>query len=120
MANTVFAVVLLGCVTLVSLQATALQITNRDTVDHTLIVAGLQGDRPQELTAKPSQTIDGICVNGCTITMPDGERYEFDGDETVSIEDGLIFMDGPYDDGETPGMTDAPSGPDEREAVAAN
>ena len=40
--------------------------------------------------------------------MPDGEEYEFDGNEVVSIEEGLMFLDEPA---EGSGM--GASGPDD-------
>lgn len=85
--------------------AAALQLTNRDTTDHTLVIANLDGGERQELKASPSQVIDDICVKGCTITMPDGQEYEFEGNEIVSIEDGLIFLDGPDDPNDTSEIT---------------
>ena len=77
--------------------ATALQLTNRDLTGHTLIVASPDGGEKQELQASPSEVMDRICETGCTITMPDGQQYKFEGNEVVAIEEGLIFPDGPYD-----------------------
>lgn len=76
-------------------QASALQLTNRDTADHKLVVT--EKDTTQELIVKPSQVVDDICEKGCTIKMSDGEEYEFDGNEIVSIEEGLMFLDEPAD-----------------------
>jgi hypothetical protein len=86
--------------------AAALQLTNRDMTDHTLIVASPDGGKKQELKASPSQVMGKICETGCTITMPDGLQYEFEGNEIVAIEEGLIFMDGPYDLSDSPDITD--------------
>jgi hypothetical protein len=74
--------------------------------DHTLIVASPDGGKKQELKASPSQVMGKICETGCTITMPDGQRYEFDGNEIVAIEEGMIFPDGPYDLIDSPDLTD--------------
>lgn len=74
-------------------QAQALQLTNRDTADHKVALTEPAGT--QELQIKPSQVIDGICKSGCTMKMTDGEEYEFDGNEVVSIEEGLMFLDEP-------------------------
>jgi hypothetical protein len=78
-------------------QADALQVTNRDTEDHKISVTEKSGT--QELTVKASQVLDGICTGGCTIKTQDGEEYEFDGNEVVSIEEGLMFLDEPSDAG---------------------
>jgi hypothetical protein len=76
-------------------QAGALQLTNRDTADHKLVVT--EKDTEQELVVKPSEILDDICTKGCTIKMSDGEEYEFEGNEVVSIEEGLLFLDEPSD-----------------------
>ena len=76
-------------------QAEALQLTNRDTADHKIAMTEPAG--AQEVLIKPSQVIDGICKTGCTMKMADGEEYEFDGNEVVSIEEGLMFLDEPAD-----------------------
>ena len=73
----------------------ALQVTNRDTSGHKLVVT--ENDATQELTVQPSEMIEDICNSGCTIKMSDGEEYQFDGTEVVSIEEGLLFLDGPGD-----------------------
>jgi hypothetical protein len=74
-------------------QAEALQLTNRDTAEHKIALTEPAGS--QEVLIKPSQVIDGICKTGCTMKMADGEEYEFDGNEVVSIEEGLMFLDEP-------------------------
>jgi hypothetical protein len=85
------------CVFLAPQSASALQLTNRDTTNYKLIIAELNGGAKKELETTPSQIIEDICLKGCTITMPDGQEYEFEGNEIVSIEEGLIFLDGPDD-----------------------
>jgi hypothetical protein len=86
--------------------AEALQLTNRDTADHKIALTEPSGT--QEVLIKPSQVIDGICKTGCTMKMADGEEYEFDGNEVVSIEEGLMFLDEPAD-----GNSAGSSGPDD-------
>lgn len=76
-------------------EAGALQLTNRDTADHKIAVT--EKDKTEEILIKPSQVIDKICNAGCTMKMADGEEYEFDGNEVVSIEEGLMFLDEPGD-----------------------
>lgn len=94
------------CVLLAPHPAAAIQLTNRDTTDYTLFIVNLDGGERQELKTSPSQIIDDICLKGCTITMPDGQDYEFEGDEIVSIEEGMIFLDGPVDSIEPPDSSD--------------
>jgi hypothetical protein len=72
-------------------RAEALQITNRDKADHTLVVT--ENGAAKDVVLKPAQVLDGFCLKGCTVKTPDGEEYDFDGTEVVSIEEGLMFLD---------------------------
>jgi hypothetical protein len=71
--------------------AHALKLTNRDATEQKMTISENTASREQVL--KPAETLDGICNGGCTIQMQDGEEYEFDGNEIVSIEEGLMFLD---------------------------
>lgn len=73
--------------------ALALKLTNRDATEQKMTIQENNGTREQ--TLKPSETMEGFCNSGCTIQMRDGEEYEFDGNEAVSIEEGLMFLDEP-------------------------
>jgi hypothetical protein len=95
MARSVYALTICSAVLLAASQASALQLTNRDTADHKLVVT--ENGATQDIVIQPSQMLDSICVKGCTIKMSDGEEYEFDGTEVVSIEEGLMFLDEPGD-----------------------
>jgi hypothetical protein len=75
-----------------SFSAFAISLTNRDTSDQTLIV--IEGDRQSERTIKAGEKLE-LCEKSCVIRLPDGEDYEFDGKETVSLEEGLLFLDNP-------------------------
>ncbi len=74
--------------------ASAITLTNRDTTDQKLIV--IEGDKQNERVVKSGEQLE-LCQNSCVIRLPDGEDYEFDGTETVSIEEGLLFLDNPED-----------------------
>ena len=78
-------------------QAQALQITNHDATEQKITVT--EKEKAHDLVVKPSEVLDGICNDGCTIKTSDGEEYEFDGNEVVSIEEGLMFLDEPSDAG---------------------
>ncbi len=73
--------------------AEALKLTNRDAAEQKMTISENNATREQVL--KPAETIDGFCTAGCSIKMQDGEEYEFDGNEVVSIEEGLMFLDEP-------------------------
>lgn len=72
----------------------AITLTNRDSTDQKLIV--IEGDKQSERIVKAGEKIE-LCPQSCVIRVPDGEDYEFDGPEIVSIEEGLLFLDGPDD-----------------------
>ncbi|NJM33577.1 MAG: hypothetical protein HC850_01470 [Rhodomicrobium sp.] len=96
MVRSVYALVGLAAL-LAASQASALQLTNRDTEDRKITITEKEGSK--DLIVKPSQVIDDVCKAGCTIKTADGEEYEFDGNEVVSIEEGLMFLDEPSDAG---------------------
>jgi hypothetical protein len=72
----------------------AISLTNRDAADQKLTV--IEGDKQSELVIKAGQKLE-LCEKSCVIRLPDGEDYEFDGAETVSLEEGLLFLDNPDD-----------------------
>src|SRR5262245_52009420 len=81
--------------------AYAVSITNRDEREHRVTV--IEGDTKADHTLKPSQSLTGICLKGCTIRINDSEddEYRLSASDVVSIEDGTVYYDGP----------DAPAGP---------
>ena len=75
-----------------SVSAFGITLTNRDTSDQALIIT--EGDRQSERTIKAGEKLE-LCEKSCVIRLPDGEDYEFDGNEIVSLEEGLLFLDNP-------------------------
>ena len=73
-------------------------LTNRDTADQKLVV--IEGDKQSETVIKAGEKRE-LCEKSCVIRLPDGEDYEFDGGEIVSLEEGLLFLDNPEDQGKT-------------------
>ncbi|MBX9588762.1 MAG: hypothetical protein K2X43_05620 [Hyphomonadaceae bacterium] len=75
--------------------AHAVSITNRDEREHKVTV--IEGEAAAEHVLKPSQTLTGICLKGCTIRMHNGEddAYSLTASDVVSIEDGTVYYDGP-------------------------
>jgi len=70
--------------------AFGISLINRDASEQTLIV--IEGDKQTEKTIKAGEQVT-LCEKSCVLRLPDGEDYEFDGPETVSLEDGLLFLD---------------------------
>ena len=79
-----------------SVSASGITLTNRDSSDQTLII--IEGDRQSERIIKAGEKLE-LCEKSCVIRLPDGEDYEFDGKEIVSLEEGLLFLDNPEDQG---------------------
>jgi hypothetical protein len=73
----------------------AITLTNRDPADQKLIV--IEGDKESEMVLKAGEKRE-LCQKSCVIRLPDGEDYEFDGPEVVSLEEGLLFLDNPEED----------------------
>ncbi|MGF1622708.1 MAG: hypothetical protein ACFCUR_19105 [Rhodomicrobiaceae bacterium] len=110
MSRTIHAIAI-GCAALLAIgEASALQLTNRDPAAINLVVT--ENGASQEMVVKSAEMLDGFCLKGCTIKTPDGEEYEFDGTEVVSIEEGLMFLDEPADygaDADLPADVDIPA-----------
>jgi hypothetical protein len=75
--------------------ACASSITNRDGRDHKVTIIEGQTTKDHELA--PSAALEEICNKGCVIRLNDDEKdqYELKGSETLSIEDGYLYYDGP-------------------------
>jgi hypothetical protein len=72
-------------------QAWALSISNIDTKAHKVTVTA--GGDSKELTIEAAKEADAPCDSGCKVKLENGEVYDLDGNEKVSIEDGVIFID---------------------------
>jgi hypothetical protein len=79
--------------------ACAITLTNRDATDQKLII--IEGDKQKERLVKPGERVE-LCPKSCVIRLPDGEDYEFDGEETVSLQEGLLYLDNPDELTKTP------------------
>ena len=68
--------------------AHALTITNRDSTEYSLTI--VENDAKRSLAIKPEQSLNDLCLEGCTITLGGGDAMDFDGSETVMIEGGNL------------------------------
>jgi hypothetical protein len=71
--------------------ASALTISNVDPDPHTITVTA--GTDTKQVTVEPDQQVDAVCTEGCLVELENGEQYQMQGGEAVSIEDGVIFVD---------------------------
>ena len=71
--------------------AQALTISNIDAKAHKVTV--IAGGASTDVTVEPEKQVDPACTGGCKVKLENGEEYELKGGETVSIEDGVLFVD---------------------------
>lgn len=62
---------------------------NRDAEPRTLIVT--EGGNKTELALAAGETVE-FCVNGCFVTMPNGDREALTGSETIEISGGVAHI----------------------------
>jgi hypothetical protein len=70
--------------------AHALTLKNMDSQERKLVIK--EKDKQTEKVLKPSETLTGFCSAPCEILTADGEVYDFDGNEYVTIEEGILFI----------------------------
>jgi len=91
----------------------AITLTNRDERDHKVAVT--EGDKRSEHVVKPGGELTGICEKGCIIRLDDNagddQDYELEGTETVAIEEGLLYYEGPDAPDALPPSTPSPTAP---------
>ncbi|MDZ4790753.1 MAG: hypothetical protein SGJ17_06010 [Hyphomicrobiales bacterium] len=75
---------------LAPLTAAALTVKNLDPEDRKITVT--ENDKKTERTLKPSEVMTDACAAACEIETVDGDVYDFDGNEFVTIEEGLLFI----------------------------
>lgn len=81
--------------------AEAVKLTNRDAVDHKIVV--IEGDKKNTITVKAGAEI-GLCDTGCVVEIESGEQFELTGTEIVSYEDNFLYDDSPVpEEGPMPG-----------------
>lgn len=70
-------------------QARALTLTNNGATEQSVKISE-GGDEmvSQDIAIAAGQTIRGVCMEGCTIALENGEQQSFEGDEDVYIENG--------------------------------
>lgn len=71
--------------------AGALTIKNSDPELRKLTI--LQGQQKTVIELQPSEQRQGVCESACEIETQDGDLYEFDGNESVTIEEGLLYIE---------------------------
>ncbi len=70
--------------------AKAATITNNEASDQKITV--LQGDASELVEFAPGQRIEGVCSSSCTLRLGNGDEFELEPEDVVSIEDGSLFV----------------------------
>ena len=74
--------------------AQAASVTNRDVSEHYLQIVDESGEaEAQDIVISANQSLDGICMEGCTIGMEDGDPVTINGSEKLVIEDGVLGIE---------------------------
>lgn len=78
--------------------AQSASLTNRDAAEYRLHIVDLVVDDSgepaiQDIMISANESLDGICLDGCTVALNDGNQLDLDGDETVYIENGTFVVD---------------------------
>lgn len=71
--------------------ADAATITNNEASDQKVTV--LQGDASEQVAIAPGQTMEGICSASCTLRLSNGDEFDLEPEDTVSMEDGSLFVE---------------------------
>jgi hypothetical protein len=101
-----------------SLPASALTISNADPDPHTVTVTA--GTDAKQVTVEPDQQVDAVCAEGCMVELENGEQYQMQGGESVSIEDGVIFVDAAPGNGDADEFPDTDDSGDDAASSAAS
>ena len=111
MFRTLFSAVSFGATLAMAMPAVAVSLTNRD--ERPYKVTFIEGETRTEQALAPGGVLEGVCLAGCVLRLDDNEteEYELEGFETVSIEAGVLYYDGPDAPAETPPAQGEPGRP---------
>ena len=74
-------------------QAQAITLTNHDGADQTLqITEGGDEAVTHDVVIAADEILEGLCEDGCTIALENGEQQSFEGYEDVTIKDGQFVI----------------------------
>lgn len=85
-------IVLSASLVLVSANAMALTLTNRDDVDQELTISEMGQSDSQIVVVQPGTTLQDFCAAGCKIILSTGGEGEFEGNEVVTIEQNQFVV----------------------------
>lgn len=69
----------------------AATMTNYEETEQKIFV--VENGKEQEITLGSQQTVEDICNEGCTIRLFNGDEYNIESNDVISIEDNMIFID---------------------------
>lgn len=87
------AVTAIGLTVLLTGSANALTLKNEDTSMQEVVIVASQGDgEVTTITLDTGETMENLCMQGCTMQLANGLVQTFAGDENVSIVDGDFLI----------------------------
>ncbi len=83
-----------AAVTLLTGAAQAFTLTNEDDKTYDVDITVGQGSGSGDITVElvPGEMVEGICNEGCTVTLENGVELAFTGSETVTIKNGTFVQ----------------------------
>lgn len=76
-----------------SAPASALNLTNGGEDQIQVEVTDLDNNAVRNISIEPDQTLTELCASACRLMLEDGTAREFEGTETVLIQDGGFVVE---------------------------
>jgi hypothetical protein len=76
-----------------SAPAMALTLTNSGEDEIQIEVTDLDSNAVRNISIEPDQTLTELCESSCRLMLQDGTSHDFDGTETVRIQDGEFVIE---------------------------
>jgi hypothetical protein len=76
-----------------SAPASALNLTNDGEEEIQVQVTDLDNNAVRDVSIEPEQTLTELCASSCRLMLEDGTAREFEGWETVRIQDGGFVVE---------------------------
>lgn len=76
-----------------SAPASAFNLTNDGEDQIQIQVTDLDNNEVRNISIEPDQTLTELCASSCRLMLEDGTAREFEGTETVRIQDGGFVVE---------------------------
>jgi hypothetical protein len=73
--------------------ANALSITNEDEVAYSFdVIIGEDDAEIDAIELAAGESVSDVCPQGCKVKLPNGAEFSFEGNENVSIKNGVFMI----------------------------